>query len=166
MPQPCHMDGWIFGGLQKFWTLDFCAFCKENEGACINYVDTLLRATDDGSRHTWAPGCHSQWLQHCGIAGRRNLGVVHLVGRVHAVRRQRLPSECCAHTPQRAEVHGRRVRVAAPAGRVASRRAAITRCHGAWASPEKLSCAPSWSVPRLPECVGVFLTCRVRDDSE
>ena len=32
------------------------------------------------------------------------------------------------------------------------------------ATTEKLSCAPSWSVPRLPERVGVFLTRRVRDE--
>ena len=31
---------------------------------------------------------------------------------------------------------------------------------------EKLSCAPSWSIPRLPERVGVFLTRRVRDERE
>ena len=84
---------------------------------CKNHLD-LLRATDGGSRHTWAPGCHSQRLQHRGIAGRRNLGVVHLVGRVHAVRRQRLSGKRRAHAPLLAEVHSRRVRVAAPAGRV------------------------------------------------
>ena len=48
-----------------------------------------MRAAIDVRRHARAPARHAPRLQHRGVAGRRDLGVVHLLGRIHAVRRQR-----------------------------------------------------------------------------